>query len=198
MTYTIFARFDEVGRYVATGTVPGDSPTLLEADVYIGEVNPDTQYHTENGPVDMPIRPTEFHDWDWTVKEWIANIDKLREVRKSEIEAERDHRLIEPTIEYDGIVLDADPLSKQNLQDKITATTSRIARGEPTPPEMLVWKDNSNQYHTFSSLSEYKDWLEGFVIALENRGMAAWSWSWQMKDQLSQLTTFEEVLNFTV
>lgn len=147
--------------------------------------------------VPKPPKPEgNDHDWDWPSKSWVLNIDRIRQRKHREIEAERDRRLSDPIIEYDGIRLNAGPLDKQNLQDKITATASRIARGTPTPPQMLVWKDYDNVIHTFADLPTYKTWLEGFAIALEERGMQAWSWSWQKKDQLAALTTAEEVLAF--
>jgi len=195
-----FARVDSDGRYVSTGVVPSDSVTLLEPDVVVGEVDPEMQYHdfASGGPVAKPAKPVEMAEmeFDHQQKTWVGNVEKLKKRKHREIEAERDRRLTDPVIEYDGIRLNAGLLDKQNLQDKITATASRIARGTPTPPQMLVWKDYDNVIRTFPNLEAYKTWLEGFAIALEERGMQAWAWSWAKKDQLAALQTFEEVTAF--
>ncbi len=191
-----YAKFDANGKYVVTGIVPSNSPTLQEADTYIGTVDPVTQYHTPAGPVDKPPQPTPEYEFNYETKTWGGDVEALRAKRNLQIEAERDLRLVDPVINYNGMLLDADAQSKQNLQDKVTATASRIAQNTPTPPEMLVWKDHTNVIHAFADLATYKAWLDGFVIALENRGMAIWGWSWQRKNDLAALTTFEQVIAF--
>lgn len=195
-----FARFDANGQYITTGVVPSDSITLAEPDVYIGSVNMLTQYHdtVENLPVDIPQQPSPNHRFDFVQKEWIdpRTLEEVKALKHTAIEVERDRILCGQVIVYDGMNLDADKNAKQNLQDKITATNSRISRGTPTPPQMLVWKDHDNVIRPFPDLETYKHWLEGFAIALENRGMMAWAWSWQMKDYVDSLTTVDEVSAF--
>lgn len=148
----------------------------------------------------LPPRPTVDHEYDYTANAWAdpRGMADLVTAKHKAIEAARDARLNEPAILYDGMLLDADAGSKQNLQDKVTAMASRIAKNKATPPQMLVWKDRENKIHAFPDVQTYKDWLDGFVIALEERGMAAWGWSWQMKDALHALKTVEEVRAFTV
>lgn len=195
-----FAKFNTNGQYWMTGIAPEGSITLQEPDVYIGVVDMNTQYHDpfEKKPVSLPPKPAgngEF-DFDWTNKMWRSNIARCRAIKHAAIEAERDRRLRDPEIVYDGKLLDADPQAKQNLQDKVTAVSSRLARNRFTPPQMLVWRDRENNMHAFPDLATYKAWLEGFVIALEERGMQAWAWSWQKKDQLRSLTTYQQVEDF--
>ena len=126
----------------------------------------------------------------------VPDLDAMKRRKAKLIERERDLRLSAPIIEYDGMRLDADPLSKQNLQDKITAVNARASSGKPPSAAMLVWRDADNVMHSFASLNAYRAWLDGFVIALEERGMQAWGWSWAKKDQLAAMTTVEEVLAF--
>lgn len=191
-----YARFDANGRYTMTGVVPSDSPTLAEPDVHVGVVSQTTQYHTQDGPVDMPAKPAPEYEFDFVTKTWAGDVEKLRAVRHRQIETKRDERLVDPVLNYNGTLVDADAQAKQNLQDKVTATASRIANNTPTPPQMLVWKDHDNVIHPFADLPTYKAWLDGFVIALENRGMNVWAWSWQRKDALNALQTFEDVRLF--
>lgn len=191
-----FARFDANGRYTMTGVVPSNSITLEEPDVHIGIVDPATQYHTADGPVDMPPQPTPEYKFNYETKTWGGDVEELRTKRHTQIEAERDARLVDPVINYNGTLVDADGQAEKNLQQKVTATASRIANNTPTPPQMLVWKDHTNVIHAFPDLVTYKEWLDGFVIAMENRGMAIWAWSWNRKDALNALTTFEQVVAF--
>jgi hypothetical protein len=150
-----------------------------------------------NSPI--PPQPSEHENfWNEDTQQWEdpRDIEDLRAAKAAEIDAERDRRLTVDEMEYDGMLLDANAGAKQNLQDKITAVTSRIEKGTPTPPQMLVWRDRTGVVHSWPTLQAYKDWLNGYVIALENRGMQAWGWSWAKKDALAALTTKQEIVDF--
>lgn len=198
MRYAIFEiATGQIDRIVTAPFSVGDS--CAPGEDFIAAENGEldtTHYVVNNELVELPTRPSLFHEWDATSRAWVGNVVRVRAYRHKQIEDARDKRLNEPVIEYNGMLLDAGPQAKQNLQDKVTATNSRIARGTPTPVQTLVWKDHENQIHAFSDLVAYRDWLEGFVIELENRGMQAWAWSWQLKDRLAALTTLDAVLAF--
>lgn len=81
----MISRYDKFGRYLSVGSKtvlrsilvnpppsPGDDGALGE---YEGAVNMASQYHdlATNLPVDMPPRPSEFHEFDYTRKQWVAN-----------------------------------------------------------------------------------------------------------------------------
>lgn len=194
--------------YNADGDQNPDPELLIQPNEFYSYVNSpdgiyfDVRMRKVNGGAlqDLPARPSLDHEYDYTVDQWVdtRTIEQMRAIKHKAIENARDKRLNEASLWYAGINVDADPQAKQNLQDKVTAMASRIARGTPTPPQMLVWKDRDNVIHSFPDIQTYKDWLDGFVIALENRGMTAWAWSWQMKDALNALSTFEQIQNFVV
>lgn len=148
----------------------------------------------------LPERPPYAYDFRRDLGQWqdSRGLEELRALKRVAIERARDAKLAMPTIVYDGKNLDADAGAKANLQDKITAVASRISTNRATPVQMLVWRDRDNKVWTFNTLQEYRNWLDGYVIALEERGMQAWAWSWQMKDALNAFTTIEQVDAFVV
>lgn len=68
------ARFNSLGQYTWVGSV-GEKET--GDDLYIGHVNPHAQYHdTQTGvPVDMPVKPSEFHVFDYATKQWVVDLE---------------------------------------------------------------------------------------------------------------------------
>lgn len=191
-----YAKFLPNGKYTMTGTMHSDSLSMSDPDIYIGEVNPQTQYHTPTGPVDMPPRPSDEHYFDYETKTWAGNIDELREKRRREIETERNARLNTKVIVYDGRNLDGNAEAKQNVHHKILATYSQISRSIAPRAVNLVWRDANNNMITFADIIGYRNWLEGLAAVIDERDADTWMWSWQKKADLNALTTFDEVLAF--
>jgi hypothetical protein len=188
---TRYARFNAAGRYHTVGDVPADSPTLLEADVYVGAVDPETQYHTPAGPAAMPARPSLEHDFDWATKTWQPNVERAKAHLRTRIEGERDKRIFAPILAYDGKTLDADAASIDRLTKKLAALDAYEKRGMTMPAPMLVWRDADNITHVFATHAAYKQWLAGFAIALDLRGTQAFAWSWEKKSLVDQALTLE-------
>ncbi len=81
------AKYDVQGRYLSVGAktfIPahGGMPPPPSEDgriygEYDGAVSLTTQYHdlATNLPADMPPKPSEFHDFDYTHKQWVPNPD---------------------------------------------------------------------------------------------------------------------------
>lgn len=68
-----YAVFDADGRYVATGVAMAGSPSLEEANVHVGQVDPELQYHTVDGPAFMPARPSPNHAFDFKKRRWLPD-----------------------------------------------------------------------------------------------------------------------------
>lgn len=191
-----YARFDETGRYFVVGWIAAGSSILQEPNVYVGQVDPTTQFHGPNGPTLLPEKPVGEHDFDWVTKTWVPNLERAKAAVKYRIEAERDERVFAPIIVYDGKNLDADAISIERLANKLAALDAYEKVGLEMPVPMLVWRDADNITHTFASHAEYKTWLAGFAVALDLRGTQAFAWSWLKKSELDGVTTVEDLLAF--
>lgn len=116
--------------------------------------------------------------------ELTPDLARAKELRKREVERERDRRVAAPVIAYDGKRLDADADSIERVARKLAALDAYDKCGETMPQEMLVWRDADNITHSFADQQEYKLWLAGFAVALDARGTAAFAWSWEKKAQV--------------
>lgn len=126
------------------------------------------------------------------------SLDKSKAALVARIEQERDLRLVAPVLVYDGINLDADQLAKNNLADVLTRVNSTLTQGQELLPQELVWKDHDNFIRTFPDTLSYKNWLDGFVMALGQRNTAIWAWSWQKKAELAAANSIEELRAITL
>lgn len=156
----------------------------------------ETHYVANETLVAFPARPSTSHVWNWTTKAWDPSTDILRSQHHAAIEAERDRRLVAPVLVYDGKNLDADQRAQDNLSDVLSRVHSALDRGVALPASQLVWKDYDNVVHTFADTAAYKVWLDGFALAMGDRNIAAWGWSWQKKNDLAALTTYDELAAF--
>jgi hypothetical protein len=196
----------------ATGEIKGGGATEfaqatpLQAGeaMYWGEMlDRRTHYFVDGQPVAYTeeqrqakdTRPTYYAKWSNATMSWVdqRSLEEAKADKQREIERVRDAMIVSPVIVYDGINLDADARSVENLKSKLLEVGSRIAVNDPLPPEQLMWKDADNELHFFADMATYKTWLDGFAILLGSRGTAAYGWSWYMKAQLEACTTIEEV-----
>jgi len=194
------AKYDQKGRYYWKGVGSDDTPDLNEPNVYVGDVDPETQYHdfATDQPVDIPPRPGPQFQFDYETKTWIdpRTLGELKTTLTAQIEVELQGRVDEPILEVNGVRLNADATSKQRLREKLVALQARTSRGKPPPAEDLVWRDADNTVRTFANLKQYRDFLEDFAVAIDERDAAARRWAWNKKATLEALTTREQVLSF--
>lgn len=141
-----------------------------------------------------PPKP-EHHEWDWTTKSWLPNLDAAKAAKKADIEAERSRRTNEP-LTYDGKVLDADQTARDNLKAKLEEVRERIRLNMPMPPELLVWRDHGNQTHSWPTIEAYHDWLAGYAVTMSERGTRCYACAWYHKDALEQLSVLEDIVNY--
>lgn len=168
-----FARFDADGRYVSTGVVPADSITLLEPGIYIGEVNAQTQYHTDAGPVDIPPRPTLGHDFDWVTKTWLPNLDRAKAEKWEEIKAARDAAKQMPLATPYGD-FDADPAGRSNIVDVAQAVQTLAQTLAPLdqPTVNFTLHDNTTVTLTAQQMIEVAKLLFQQVQTAHEHGRA--------------------------
>lgn len=160
-------------------------------------INASTHYVVANEFVPIPVQPSPHHEWDWPTKSWLPNLDVAKAAKKAEIEAERNRRINEPLI-YDGKVLDADQAARDNLKAKLEEVRERIRLNMPMAPELLVWRDNGNQTHSWPTIEAYHDWLAGYAVAMSDRGTRCYACAWYHKDALGQLSVLEDIMNYNL
>ena len=153
-----------------------------------------TEYATKNY-LNMPSYPCT---WSPESEQWVdaRDLEELIAMKLREVEDERDRRISSP-IEYLGHLVDADARAQANITNKISEITAREAIGSVMPAEMLVWRDAENKTITFESQEQMRDWLQGLVIAITQRGTESYAWSWQVKDQLRALESKDAIEAFS-
>jgi len=195
MKFTIYNW--STGQVLRWGQCPDEHISMQAFEpgeaVIEGEYPGDRFYWDGLQMIEFPERPSASHRWDWPSKTWQADLADAKAKKHVQIEAERDRRAMAPVIVYDGKNLDADARATENLKSKLAEANSRLAQGTPFPAAQLVWRDADNVTHVFADTPSYKDWLDGFAIALGSRGTDAYAWSWQKKGELNAATTIAEV-----
>lgn len=201
---------DENGKIIRTQGGMHDIDTNAESYLYPGELY--DVLNLEGMPVPTMNRydrkarkligiglpPTPYHDYDWKNFEWKGDETRLRLGKRQQIEAALAAKVDEKVMMYDGKFLDADARSKEAVRNKTAAIASRIAQNAPTSVDQLYWKDHDNIIHKFSDMKTYKQWLDGFLIALDDRTEAARAWANDMKQQLNAASTFDELMKLEV
>lgn len=152
-----------------------------------------------NSIVGSEARPSRYHVFNWTTKQWEEDIATAVISRKAEIDIERARRN-QDVIIYDGKRLDADAVAQKNLADKLAGVKERIRLGVGMAPELMVWKDADNILHVWDTLQEYCDWLAGLAIALEDRGTRIYTAAWAHKSaiDLKAAVSISEVIEHDV
>ena len=182
----VFARMQSTEAEALANTPPGGRVVFFPGDA---------DWFEGDDPKTLPERPSPHHEWDWPTKSWLPNLDAAKAAKKAEIEAEHSRRINEPLL-YDGKVLDADQAARDNLKAKLEEVRERIRLNMPMAPELLVWRDNDNQTHSWPTIEAYRDWLAGYAVAMSERGTRCYTCAWYHKDTLKQLSEMEAVLNY--
>lgn len=197
MKFTVYKR--DTGQVLFSGD--GQNPEVFENEeraVALG-VRRDAGWIDAVGSHHaLPERPSIFHEWDWSTKQWVdaRPIEAILAQKVVQVNQERDRRISAP-IEYLGRRVDANARAQSNITNKINEINARIQMGQEMPEGLMIWLDADNQVKTFGSQEEMRDWLQGLVIAITQRGTEAYSWSWQVKDQLRALDSKSAIEAFS-
>lgn len=81
-----FVVFDSTGRIVSKGIVPASMLALQGVNIVTGDYQPDTHYIDTRRKVAVtkPVRPTEWHEFDYSSKTWVMNEQRARDAMRSE------------------------------------------------------------------------------------------------------------------
>lgn len=79
-TMIYYAEYLPNGKYIAKGATISASGISAQhgGAIYIGEVDPVTQRHDveSGGPVDLPVRPSPAHHFDYDSSTWVLATDR--------------------------------------------------------------------------------------------------------------------------
>jgi len=171
-------------HFVTSGNPP---PGAIPGPVGVSTANVLARGFGWNGSdwVEFGPRPTDYHYLDASGPGWVGNIEAARSARRTEVDSMRVARNQLP-ITYDGKVLDGDTTAQLNLANKITEMQSRLAIGATTPTALLVWRDAGNVTHTWTTAVAYLEWLQGFAVALSERGTMIYQAAWEHKRAIDE------------
>ena len=191
-TWLIFS--SETGEVIKKKTSPETSKLNLalapgedavEAD--LSEVYVDI---TTVSPVPFPAKPSPHHEWDWTTKSWLPNLDAARESKLQQVAAELNARLYLPCNGFD-----ADNVSRE----RISGTIARLQRGDGLPAGWLGWRDASNDMHwAADDAATVLTSLTALSRAIEDREQALLIATWQHKAAIAALEDIDAILAYDV
>lgn len=171
----IHAPLSDIEHYPA-----GENEAIFISNVYCPE-----GYVENGGLLPLPESPSPHHEWDWTTKSWLPNLDGAKAAKKRDIDALRS-AMIDAPLDYDGKSLDADQSARDNLKAKLEEVRERIRLGIPMLSELLVWRDADNVTHSWPTIEAYHDWLAGFAVAMSERGTRCYACGWHHKDAIGE------------
>jgi len=137
----------------------------------------------------IPERPGLSYVWDTANGVWedTTPTPKLKAIKLSEINAERERRNLSP-ISYQNVLFDADAEAQRN----VSAWMTNIAAGQ-NPPAGFVWRGYDNVDHPADAA-----FIVGLGNAITLRGTYLYQRSWIKKAEVDALTTSEDVKAYDV
>ena len=133
-------------------------------------------------PVPFPAKPSPHHDWDWTTKSWLPNLDAAREAQRQAWNAWRDRELV-AGFSHNGHVFHSDDTFIGELQlllkgyerEYITGTSAIRTRGNA-----VLQMTNAE--------------IETLLLLIGLHRQVIYAQSWAGKDALASLTTLEDIM----
>lgn len=189
-----YIQYSDFGEVLCVGSAP-DSADLsnMGNTITVGSivgVGAETHYVQNGELVLFPEKPSSHHDWDWTSKSWLPNLNAAKAAKKTEIETELSRRLYLPCNGFD-----ADNVSRERISGMI----ARIQRGDGLPTGWMGWRDASNQQHwSQDDAATVLANLTALSRAIEDREQALLVASWTHKANIEALTGIDAILAYDV
>ena len=176
----IHAPLSDIEHYPA-----GENEAIFISDVYC----PDG--YVENGSLlPLPESPAPHHEWDWTTKSWLPNLDAARNAKLQEVAAELDKRLYLPCCGFD-----ADKVSR----GRISGMVARLQRGDGLPAGWMGWRDFSNQQQwAMDDAATVLANLTALSCAIEDREQVLLVACWTHKANIATLTDIDAIIGYDV
>lgn len=189
---------DADGRIVSSGQCPTSMLALQQpipgTTLREGVARTESDYWNGNDVVEIPLRPSAHHVWDWTTKQWNPDLADAITSRKHDVDAERARRSVLP-VTYNSAPFDADDLARE----RISGTLARLLRGDGLPSGWLGWRDADNNMHWVADTpAAVQTSLAGLSSEIEDREQVLLIAAWTHKHLIGQLTTVESILAYDV
>jgi hypothetical protein len=127
-------------------------------------------------------RPDKNYRYDLATNSWYIP-EELRQPftdsKKADIDSTRETLSLQ-SIAYDNSALDADKTAQDNIKGKLEAITA------------------DDNLHTFNTQAEYKAWLQGLVIAIDDRNTSLYISAWTKKAEVEALENIGDILTYDV
>ena len=143
---------------------------------------PDYSYVVGGEWVKAPPQPSPHHEWDWTTKSWLPNLDAARESQRQAWNAWRDRELV-AGYPHNGHVFHSDDTFIGELQLLLKG----YERGHLTGTSAIRTRDNGTLQMTHAE-------IEGLLLMIGLHRQAIYQQSWVGKDALAGLNTLEDIV----
>lgn len=176
--------YTETGEITRCVDAP-DSEASLHAQMYVlaPSGHSDETHYVQNGElVPFPAKPSPHHEWDWTTKSWLPNLDAARESQRQAWNAWRDRELI-AGYAHNGHVFHSDDRFMAELQ----LILKGYERGHLTGTSAIRTRDNGTLQMTHAE-------IEGLLLMIGLHRQAIYQQSWVGKDALAGLNTLEDIV----
>ena len=175
------------GRVVQTCSCPDEENAIFDIagthTVFSSvEYGVDAVYYNGTELTDFPVQPSPHHEWDWTTKSWLPNLDAARESQRQAWNAWRDRELV-AGYSHNGHVFHSDDRFMAELQ----LILKGYERGHITGTSAIRTRDNGTLQMTHAE-------IEGLLLLIGLHRQAIYQQSWAGKDALASLTTLEDIV----
>lgn len=150
----------------------------------------DTHYFDGTAFVQIPAKPSEYHDFDFETKSWIEPgglLDDLKQQKTAAIDKRRETLSTAP-IEFRGALFDADKTAQANISAWLNVINSGAS-----VPEGFVWRDALNVDHPADA-----QFVRELATAMTLRGTAMYAAAWAHKAAVGALNSVADVLAYDV
>lgn len=166
------------------------SPEALKENLSLGANEDAIESDDMDGFIDVnthelvpfPAKPSPYHEWDWTTKSWLPNLDAARESQRQAWNAWRDRELV-AGYANNGHVFHSDDRFMAELQ----LILKGYERGHLIGPSAIRTRDNGTLQMTHAE-------IEGLLLMIGLHRQAIYQQSWVGKDALAGLTTLEDIV----
>ena len=189
-----YIQYSDFGEVLCVGSAP-DSADLsnMGNTITVGSivgVGAETHYVQNGELVLFPEKPSPHHEWDWTTKSWLPNLDAARESKLQQVAAELSTRLYLPCNGFD-----ADKVSRERISGMI----ARLQRGDGLPAGWMGWRDaNNNMHWAEDDAATVLANLTALSRAIEDREQALLVASWTHKANIAALTDIDAIIGYDV
>jgi len=175
------------GRVIQTCTCHDEGSAVFDIAGTHTVVSPvehsvDAVYYSGTELTEFPVKPSPHHEWDWTTKTWLPNLDAARESQRQAWNAWRDRELI-AGYTHNGHVFHSDDRFMAELQ----LILKGYERGFLTGTSAIRTRDNCTLQMTHAE-------IESLLLLIGLHRQAIYQQSWVGKDALAGLTTLEDIV----